>query len=122
MLWPTRLENCNRNNRQGFSADLAHPLLLASLLNPDPGALSDPTQSVKLPALERAEALRPVFAELAGLSHRAAAKALNERGIKTATGKAWTAVQVIRVRERLASHAGPAGGKQSWLSPATSSS
>ena len=32
----------------------------------------------------------------------AAAKALNERGIKTATGKAWTAVQVIRVRERLA--------------------
>jgi hypothetical protein len=30
------------------------------------------------------------------------AKALNERGIKTATGKAWTAVQVIRVRERLA--------------------
>ena len=41
-----------------------------------------------------------MFVELAGLSHRAAAKALNERGIKTATGKAWTAVQVIRVRER----------------------
>ena len=35
-----------------------------------------------------------MFAELAGLSHRAAARALNERGIKTATGKAWTAVQV----------------------------
>ena len=33
---------------------------------------------------------------------RAAAKALNERGIKTTTGKAWTAVQIIRVRERLA--------------------
>jgi len=30
------------------------------------------------------------------------AEALNERGIKTATGKAWTAVQVIRVRKRLA--------------------
>jgi hypothetical protein len=29
------------------------------------------------------------------------AKALNERGIKTATGKAWTAVQVVRVRKRL---------------------
>ena len=58
--------------------------------------------NTKLPALERAEALRPVFVGLAGLSHRAAAKALNERGIKTATGKAWTAVQVIRVRERLA--------------------
>ena len=48
-----------------------------------------------------AEALRPVFAELAGPS-QAAAKALNERGITTATGKAWTAVQIIRVRERLA--------------------
>ena len=46
MLSLTRLENCNRNNRQGFSADLVHPLLLASLLNPDPGALPDPTQSV----------------------------------------------------------------------------
>jgi hypothetical protein len=34
------------------------------------------------------------------------AKALNERGIKTATGKAWTAVQVIRVRERLADRYG----------------
>ena len=43
-----------------------------------------------------------VFAELAGVSHRAAAKARNERGLKTATGKAWTAVQIIRVRERLA--------------------
>jgi len=58
--------------------------------------------NTKLPALERAEALRPVFAELASLSHRGVAKTLNERGIKTATGKAWTAVQVIRVRERLA--------------------
>jgi hypothetical protein len=39
--------------------------------------------------------------KLAGLSHRAAAKALNERGIKTAAGKAWTSVQVTRVRGRL---------------------
>jgi DNA invertase Pin-like site-specific DNA recombinase len=53
------------------------------------------------PALKHAESLRETFAELAGLSHRAAAKALNERGIKTATGKDWTAVQVTRVRERL---------------------
>jgi hypothetical protein len=29
------------------------------------------------------------------------AKALNERGIRTAKGKVWTAVQVTRVRERL---------------------
>jgi hypothetical protein len=65
------------------------------------GGLRDKGIELQAEALERAEALRPVFAELAGLSHRAAAKALNERGIKTATGKAWTAVQVIRVRERL---------------------
>jgi DNA invertase Pin-like site-specific DNA recombinase len=57
--------------------------------------------NTKLPALKHAESLRERFAELAGLSHRAAAKALNERGIKTATGKDWTAVQVTRVRERL---------------------
>jgi hypothetical protein len=29
------------------------------------------------------------------------AKTLNERGIKTAAGKSWAAVQVTRVRERL---------------------
>ena len=44
---------------------------------------------------------------LIGLSHRAAAKALNERGIKTATSKAWTAVQVIRVREHLVPRRAP---------------
>ena len=52
-------------------------------------------------ARERAEALRPVFAELVGLSHSAAARALNARGIVTAAGKAWSAVQVSRVRSRL---------------------
>ena len=71
------------------------------------GGLRDNGIEPQAEALKRAEALRPVFAELAGLSHRAAAKALNERGIKTATGKAWTAVQVIRVRERLTSHLTP---------------
>jgi hypothetical protein len=34
-------------------------------------------------------------------SHRAAAKTLNEQGIRTAAGKSWTAVQVTRVRGRL---------------------
>jgi hypothetical protein len=70
------------------------------------GGLRDKGIELQAEALERAKALRPEFAELAGLSHRAAAKALNERGIKTATGKAWTAVQVIRVRERLADRYG----------------
>jgi HNH endonuclease len=57
--------------------------------------------NAKLPALERAEALRPVLEELAHLSHKAAAKALNERGITTARGKAWKPMQVARVRARL---------------------
>jgi hypothetical protein len=57
--------------------------------------------NAKLPALERAEALRPVLKELAHLSHKAGAKALNERGITTARGKAWKPMQVARVRARL---------------------
>jgi DNA invertase Pin-like site-specific DNA recombinase len=56
----------------------------------------------KAEALDRAEALRSTFAELADLSHRGVAKVLNERGIKTAQGAAWTAMQVARVRRRLA--------------------
>jgi DNA invertase Pin-like site-specific DNA recombinase len=48
-----------------------------------------------------AEQLRPVFAELAGLSARGAAAELNARGIKTANGGAWQATQVMRVRARL---------------------
>jgi hypothetical protein len=34
-------------------------------------------------------------------AHRAVAKTLNERGIKTAAGKSWTPVQVTCVRGRL---------------------
>jgi hypothetical protein len=52
-------------------------------------------------AAERANGLRGVFAELSGLSARATAEELNRRGISTATGGKWHAVQVIRVRERL---------------------
>lgn len=53
-------------------------------------------------AAERAEALRPVFAELAGLSTRAAAAELDRRGIATPTGAAWSAMAVSRIRDRLA--------------------
>jgi hypothetical protein len=58
-------------------------------------------QLSKAEALDRAEALRPVLAELAGRSHRDAAQALNVRGITTAEGKPWHAMQVVRVRRRL---------------------
>jgi DNA invertase Pin-like site-specific DNA recombinase len=65
------------------------------------GGLRDKGRELQAEAEARAEALRPVFTELVGLSHRAAAKALNERGIRTATGKQWYAEQVARVRARL---------------------
>lgn len=52
-------------------------------------------------AKERAEALRPIFAELAGKSARAIAAVLNERKVATPSGKAWYAATVIRVQQRL---------------------
>src|SRR5262245_10509770 len=48
-----------------------------------------------------AEQLRPVFADLADMTTQAAADALNERGITTASGGKWHAMQVHRVRQRL---------------------
>jgi DNA invertase Pin-like site-specific DNA recombinase len=53
-------------------------------------------------AQERAEALRPVFAELSGWSARKAAAELNARGVATPLGGKWHAAQVIRIRDRLA--------------------
>jgi DNA invertase Pin-like site-specific DNA recombinase len=55
----------------------------------------------KSEALERAEALRSTFDEMRSLSHRGAARALNDRGVKTAQGGHWSAMQVARVRRRL---------------------
>jgi DNA invertase Pin-like site-specific DNA recombinase len=52
-------------------------------------------------ARERAEQLRPVFAELAEFSAHKAADELNRRGIATPKGGKWYPATVIRVRERL---------------------
>jgi DNA invertase Pin-like site-specific DNA recombinase len=52
-------------------------------------------------ALDRAEALRPVFTDLMRLSARSCATELNARRVETPAGGKWHAVQVIRVRERL---------------------
>jgi hypothetical protein len=41
------------------------------------------------------------MAELGALSAIQAAIVLNERGLPTAAGSKWTAVQVVRVRARL---------------------
>jgi DNA invertase Pin-like site-specific DNA recombinase len=52
-------------------------------------------------AQQRAEQLRPVFAELAGLSTRKIATELNARNIATPAGGQWHAVTVKRVQSRL---------------------
>jgi DNA invertase Pin-like site-specific DNA recombinase len=53
-------------------------------------------------AKARAEALRPIFVELAGRSSRAIAAELDARGIATPTGGKWHAETVLRVQRRLA--------------------
>jgi hypothetical protein len=61
-------------------------------------------QSDKTAAEARAfaERLRPILAELEALSATRAAAILTERGVPTAAGGKWSAMQVIRVRRRLA--------------------
>ena len=53
-------------------------------------------------ARERAEQMRPLFAELAGMSARKAAEEPNRRSVATPAGGKWHAATVLRVRERLA--------------------
>jgi hypothetical protein len=48
-----------------------------------------------------AESLRPIVAPFIHLSSRCIAKVLNDRGIKSPTGKAWQSVTVLRLVERL---------------------
>ena len=49
----------------------------------------------------RAEALRPILAELSGKSARAIAAEMNTRGIATPSGGRWHAETVIRMQRRL---------------------
>jgi DNA invertase Pin-like site-specific DNA recombinase len=64
-----------------------------------------------------ADDLREVFAGLADHSMQAAADALNERGIRTASGGKWHAMTVHRVRQRLSSYRGwPRGPRVGGLS------
>ena len=52
-------------------------------------------------AKARAEALRPLLAELAGKSANAIAAELNARNVATPGGGRWHALTVIRVQRRL---------------------
>jgi len=65
------------------------------------GGLRPKTAMRMQAADERAEALRPVFAELRELSANAIARELNARQIATPSGKPWSAVTVLRVQCRL---------------------
>ena len=65
------------------------------------GGLRPKTAMRMQAADERAEALRPVFAELRELSANAIAREVNVRQIATPSGKPWSAVTVLRVQRRL---------------------
>ena len=62
-------------------------------LNQDPVRRND--------ADARARQLNEIFAEYAGESANATAKALNDRGLPSGRGGKWTARSVINVRKRL---------------------
>lgn len=70
--------------------------------------LGNPIQAARnaSAALARAESLRHAFLPLADLPASTAALRLNAANVPTPTGRKWSAMTVIRVRERLA-HAGP---------------
>jgi DNA invertase Pin-like site-specific DNA recombinase len=53
-------------------------------------------------ARQRAERLRPILTELAGLSANKAAAELNKREVPTPKGGQWHALTVMRLRQRLA--------------------
>jgi hypothetical protein len=63
--------------------------------------------------VDRAERFRPILGELAALPAAAAAATLNERDVPSPRGGRWYAVQVIRMRKRLA--AGPHRKTRKWL-------
>ena len=65
------------------------------------GGLRDHGRELKQAAIERAKALEPLFNELAGKSAREIARILNERNVSTPTGKPWSAMTVIRARDRV---------------------
>lgn len=69
------------------------------------GGLRDYGRAAKEAAVERAKALAPFFDELADKSAREIARILNDRNVATPTGKQWSAMTVIRARERLSAAA-----------------
>jgi DNA invertase Pin-like site-specific DNA recombinase len=65
------------------------------------GGRNAQSDQTKAEAMERAERLRPVLAELVHMSARATAEELNKRKVETPAGGHWHAATVLRVRKRL---------------------
>ncbi len=65
------------------------------------GGMRDKSIQIRDEARARAEALRPLFVELAGKSANAIAAEFNKRGVATPTGSPWSAKTVSRVQRRL---------------------
>ena len=66
------------------------------------GGMRPKSLQIKAAAQKRADELRPVLAELAGMTAKAIADELNRRGVATPKGSKWHAGSVIRVQRRLA--------------------
>jgi DNA invertase Pin-like site-specific DNA recombinase len=69
------------------------------------GGLRDHGRELQQAAIERSKALAPIFEELSDTSAREVARILNERSVTTPTGRPWSAMTVIRARDRLSSAA-----------------
>ena len=69
------------------------------------GGLNAKGVQARAEAKARAEDLRPIFTELAGMSANAIAAELNARNVATPSGGRWHALTVIRVQRRLAAQA-----------------
>jgi DNA invertase Pin-like site-specific DNA recombinase len=65
------------------------------------GGMRDKSIQTRDEAKARAEALRPLLAELSALSANAIAIELNKRGLATPTGAPWSAKTISRVQKRL---------------------
>jgi DNA invertase Pin-like site-specific DNA recombinase len=65
------------------------------------GGLREYGRQAKEAAIERAKALAPIFDELEGKSAREIARILNDRKVETPNGKPWSAMTVIRARNRI---------------------
>jgi hypothetical protein len=80
-------------------------------MTPTPGCARDKQlvgprnygREAKAVAVERAKALAPLFEELAGnKSTREIARILSDRNVAASAGGPWSAMTVIRARDRLA--------------------